>query len=57
MVSSVLQKINNKAGDMMSPDGQCCWLPASFQSRAKRDLGTILKAELFKAIQHGNHNT
>lgn len=41
----------------MSADGQCCGLPAVSQRRAKHDLGTTLKAELFKAIEHGNHNT
>lgn len=41
----------------MSSDGQCCQLPAFSQSRVKHDLGTTLKAELFKAIRHGNHNT
>lgn len=40
----------------MSSDSQFCRLSAFSQSGAKCDLGTTLKAELFKVIQHGNQN-
>ncbi|KQK77826.1 hypothetical protein AAES_123007 [Amazona aestiva] len=54
--SSLLWKINNKEGDPTSPDSQCCWFFAFFQSRTKCDLGTTLKAELFQVMQHRNQN-
>lgn len=40
----------------MAPSGQYCQLPAFSQRKAKCDLMIILKVELFRVIQHGNHN-
>lgn len=45
-----------QAGDLVSPQWSVLLLSASPQSRARGDLGTTLRAGLFKVIQHGSQN-